>query len=1001
MRCLAVFKAGLEKAPTHMFYDSDEDFLAAASAYDQLGKNVYHACSAFREDAAAQDRPRAGTNTVAVKALWSDLDVGETKPFKTQREAVLAAEQFRAAVGLPASYIVSSGSGVHIYYPFIQAISPENWDRVAAAFAACMNHFGLSHDRSRTRDKASILRIPGTHNYKTEPPKAVRILRAGVEERAGDIYKKLKAYAEANGFSVALASSVGKPNGPSNDLIGNPTYPPSEGDQVAQLCPIIREVEQTGGDVSYEVWWRAMGVAKHTTKPEETAAHWTRNRAATGHGKYDHIAIVSAWGYGPTTCEQFSQHSGACASCPHNGNIKSPIQLGVSPEPVVTPVAQPAPTPPAAKPMAQPWTFGAQWIMDRTAAKHKIGYANGHMTVSVMDDNGVPSHKPFCDRYWQVMRRVRGDTGQWQLVIGYEQYPGHPHKEFTIDSAGVTNAQCVRETFSAHELHIYGGPKGMSAAQNVLMFQQNLLYQHMDEVKTYAAMGWATEGNLPAGNLTGEFVLGTTVFTPGKPESTGMLGDRVPTEYNSPFQQRGTPTGWVTIIDRIYNRPNVEAYQFAILAAFAAPLVKLMPGNGEWHGIPLILSGDSGAAKTSTAKVAMTLYGHPEWLKIAGGQETGDTKNALAARFGAIRNLPFLVDETTGATAEFVSSLMFMTANGMARGRCGPDGRLLPNHSRWSTLSFVTSNDEFHEKLTSLRNRSQTEAAQYRSFELEFDKHHFAREFPDITKADVDGRLLGEQYGTVGPLWLQFLVNNRLKIEKMLGKMSETYTLKDYTSGMRKYHDLLVTMKVAGELTKRKGFLGFDMDALMYWAEQRVYRLAGRIADVDWDTKISDFLASLNGKTLVTKHFPHTIGGRRVSELPLIPLPANAVVEARKALEDKEFYVTASYLKHWCDENAIKKKSMLNEMLERKFLDGTQKTMSVDIHRISLGAGTTMTRPRALCYRINFDRAESTGMGADSVEDPDDLSNVVPITPAVTDSVTEPAADTAQVAVSP
>ena len=313
VRVLAIFKSGMKNPPTHQFFETDDELLDAAQTYDGLGKNVYHACAAYH-----QPTNRKGDNVQAIKSLWLDLDVGDSKPYATQKEAAQHFEDFRTALGLPKSHVVSSGGGIHAYLPFTTAITPEQWDQLADLFRACLDHFGVKHDPSRTEDKASILRIPGTHNYKTDPAKAVTLKRMGVEVPASEIFAKLKTYADANGLlagTKAAKSTKGRPK-ETNDLIGNRlNFPPSVGERIAERCPIIKEVAETGGDVRYEIWWRAMGVAKHTTDPQAVAARWTRNRQATGHDKFDAQGVMGAWAYGPTTCQEFSKHSDKCHAC--------------------------------------------------------------------------------------------------------------------------------------------------------------------------------------------------------------------------------------------------------------------------------------------------------------------------------------------------------------------------------------------------------------------------------------------------------------------------------------------------------------------------------------------------------------------------------------------------------------------------------------------------------------------------------------------------------------
>lgn len=304
-----VFHNGLKNSPTHYYLNTNDELIQAAAVHDAKRTNVYHACATFREPI-----NRKGENVLAAKALWVDLDVGEKKPYASKKEAVAAYERFRIAAGLPLCHVVDSGNGVHIYQPLTEPITPEQWDRIAGLFAQCLDHFGVKHDPSRTTDKASILRIPGTSNYKTTPPKPVTLKRMGVEAPAAEIWAKLKAYADANGVIVASKLKRGKVT-ETNDIIGNRTvYEPAYAEILLPKCAVLSEVADTGGDVPYEIWWRAMGVAKFLVDGEKVAESWTRNREATGHDKTDIQKAMSSW-MGPTTCEQFSKYSSKCTTC--------------------------------------------------------------------------------------------------------------------------------------------------------------------------------------------------------------------------------------------------------------------------------------------------------------------------------------------------------------------------------------------------------------------------------------------------------------------------------------------------------------------------------------------------------------------------------------------------------------------------------------------------------------------------------------------------------------
>lgn len=944
VRVLAVFKNGLGSAPVHFFYDSNEDLLEAAALWDGRSRNVYHACAVY-----AEPTNRKGDNVAAVKALWLDLDVGEGKPYSTAKEAAQAVENFRLNVGLQPPHYVKSGGGVHAYFAFTRPVRPDQWKRMATVFAACLDCFGVQHDSSRTTDVASILRVPGTRNYKQEQPRSVKLVALGQEEPAGIIFRKLQGYADANNLSVDTPLPRGTEKADDNDLIGTKNYPPSHAERVIQHCPTLAQVELTGGDTDYETWWRAIGVARHLVDGEAVADHWTRNRATTGHGKSDWRALN--WSAGPTTCAEFSKHSAACKNCAHNGTLTSPIKLGYDEQPVIEPV-----TPPSPRLRPWEWVFGDQRVVDMVCRATRTGVTDGKMTMSVQQEDGTYKHVSFCDRYWQVMRRVRGADNAWYLEIGFTVYPGKPHEKFLLPSADVMSAEKLRAAFSTHELHIYQGPRGMQKTQEMIRYEQDVLFGREEEIATVPVMGWVTHNHTVNGELTGDFVIGETIIRPRQPPSTVLLDPTIPSSIRSDFRTKGTTADWVALVDRVYNRGRAEPYQFAICAAFAAPLVKLLPGDGSWHGIPVALTGDSGAAKTSTALVAMSIYAPPSVLKFNAAPPSagGDTTAGFSAKLGTLRNIPFIADEMTKADAERMSDLMFMVANGKAKDRALPTGRLADNPYRWDVLSICTGNENFHEKFSQLKHVDTKDAASLRCFEIPLAAKDLRTVFADVNRTTIDHDICGSQFGCVGRDWLQFLVNNRLKVEQILADTRSRYKIDDNDStSIRFYKDLLLTVEVAATLAKKRGFIHWDVAAMMHWARKRLIELRDGVFQRDWSSVTSDFIGSLHGRTIVTKHFKLGRGRRANPEHPLEALSTSALPVARRATEDRLMFVTANALAEWAKDARMQPSTLVQNMVDGGYI--VVRNGKVEPVRVSIGSGSTVARPNSACWELNYD----------------------------------------------
>lgn len=984
-RVLAAFINGLKAPPAQHFLGTNEELVDAAITHDEKGVDVYHACAAYGDE-----NKRTGTNVTFVKALWADLDVGDNKPYATLQDAITSIKQFRKELDLPQPYYVASGGGLHVYWPFTRAISADQWHEVAARFAACLNEFGVQHDRSRTQDIASILRVPGTHNYKKETPRPVSVLRDGEVTGAAIILSKLRAYIAQHDVSV-LPVRANVPADCNSDLIGAKDYPPSKGERVASRCAVLKEVAETGGDTSYEIWWRAIGVAKHTTAPEETAAHWTRNREETGHEQDDWEKQLGQWATGPTTCEQFAMHSTKCADCRFNGKIKSPIVLGHEDELVAERPAESVAV--ALNEDEEPWEFDAKWLRATLFKKFKVGVNyRGEFTRQELDPDGNRIQVPFCARYWQVMDRVKQHDGTWQLDIEYT-VPQKNNERFLLNSADISAPDKLKAAFGSREIHIYQGKYDVLTTQQLLReFQQQLAVREIETV-SHRMMGWCTDRNLLRGELTGEFVLGDMKYAPKKEPVKIQLDKRVPDNLKGGFGAKGELEEWTAFINTVYNRPNAQPYQFVICAAFAAPLIRLCH-SPNWHGMPLSLTGDSGGAKTSTAMLATSIYGRPDLTKFAMNANTGDTINSLGLKMGVLNNLPFVADEMSDRDAEFIGNFMYMMTNGMPKDRMLATGDgLVSNSYGWDTIPFITANDAMHERLTEIGNHNIQDATKVRCFEVHLSAERLTATFPDVSPATFT-EFLSNNYGTAGQFWIQKIVNNRAAVEEIIRKTRANYMIDDEDgSDTRFYKDLLITVEVAAKLARKFGLIQFDIPAMMDWAKGECKALRETVRVKDWDGVASDFIASLYGRTIVTKKYS-LARGRRTPEQPMEALPPNMMPVARKATEDGVMIVTASYFNEWA-----KARKFSAGFLAQKFRDGgwiIKRDGHSSPHRLSIGSGSTVPRPQALCYEFDYDRAMSIEPFA-SVG-----SNVVPLhSGAVTEVVTVEDSVTAESSVSP
>lgn len=163
----------------HLPASSPEHALTLAIREASVGRDVYFAVAEYRTR-----ENRKAENAAGAFCLWMDIDVGEKKAeagdgYGTIEEALTAVICFCAAAGIPEpTHIVHSGAGLHLYWMFDLHIGCQLWLMLASKLKAIAKHLNFLADPSRTADIASILRVPGTLNYKYSPPRPVELICA-------------------------------------------------------------------------------------------------------------------------------------------------------------------------------------------------------------------------------------------------------------------------------------------------------------------------------------------------------------------------------------------------------------------------------------------------------------------------------------------------------------------------------------------------------------------------------------------------------------------------------------------------------------------------------------------------------------------------------------------------------------------------------------------------------------------------------------------------------
>lgn len=897
---LYVLAKKTETSAHHTVYKSLDAMAAAALKMDREGHTVYFARAAFKEGPPPNGRKlpngqrqpgiRTKKNIRTVRSLSIDLDV---KPgvYASAKEAVAALAVFTSKhLLIPFPMLVSSGRGIHAYWAFDADVSEQLATPMAMALAkACQAH-GLKHDTSITGNLAGLLRPIGTH-WRKEGEREVVLLRDAPVISHTVILAALKP------FMLALPN-IQDASDREWDF-GSGEFPPSSFHEIAKHCGAVQQYAQGSAGIQEPLWRLFLGLIKHTVEGEPFAHQWSSqdpryNEAHTT----DKLDI---WQGGPPTCATISLEGGACTGCPHT--VKSPIRLGYNEQTPSTPivVAPPEPIPPANTDWSNKSIADlAPWFPERD---YKW---SGKLARMVTNDQGVSEPIPFCDTWWYPYARYRSEDGTFAAKVCALGRKGR-WRTFDVPTSSFADSSAFAKAMAAQEIFplTHNGILMMkSYAVDVL----RALATHEHETDTISHFGWNDAG----------FVLGNTLIS-HHGETPVILGPTIPSEYTNAFTQAGDEMTWVRLIDRIYNRPGAEPYQFMILAGIASPLIQLTQTD-MWHGIPIALTGASGLGKTTTCAVACTPYGSPTPFVIHANEE-GTSVNALLKTFSMFHNLPLVLDEVHGMKGLALSSILYALSNGCPKRTLKADRTFRDDGLGWNLTSFITSNSRIMDLLAA-QAANRAEATQVRVFEISLPADYNSRVFPDINAKEViDSQLLGKNYGVVGRRFLSQVHKHKDRITQLLQQNRVKYGMGTQDDAKERfYYDLISNVVVGGSIARSMGLVSFDITAIEAWALTQVRELRGIRSEVltGFHDELASVFAALAERTMHTREYVKGKwpNGKAPEHIDMRGLRDPV---ARYARDDNLLLVTQTGLKTICAKFNIDYRDFINQANKRGY----------------------------------------------------------------------------------
>ena len=917
-------------------FDTAQQAAEAAIAFDAQGETVYFAVNSFgdwyHDELKDKKRIRTQSNVHACRSLIDDFDVDsdDDKKYATRQEALGDIIKLAQTLRLTPT-ITSSGGGYHAYFHLDSDVDKTTWEELSALKRDVSTHMNMKADRAVDMDSSRILRPIGTHNRKTDTPVPVVLVKEGKTYSVDKVRETLQNYIRENEVQPAPTNKKHGEPSPFSVLSGD--FPTSDADLVAKNCAAVREFKDSGGNISEPHWHRAIGIVKFCTDGEAAIHKWSE-----GHSDYSEAETqekIDEWTVGPTSCVEMDKHIGCREACPFKDKCKFPLSLGYRDDAESTEEETVAPTGGNAN---NPTVIEGQSIPYWPSNGYR--WNGAALSRSITDDDGVVHWRPFCRSFIYPVNRIQDSEGTWVVHWRAKEKNGK-WREFFMPTMELASTDLMAKTFAANEIFLM---RTKNARNDMAEFTEGLietLQAWRIETKTHNQFGWLPDKS--------GFVMGTKVIT-ADGEHEVLCDDDIPRDIAKDFGCSGSLDEWISNIDKLYNRPGAEPFQFGLCHSMGSALVELM-GSSNWHGLPLAFTGHGGTGKSTAAKIACGFYGNPEYMERQTGEQ-GSTLNAAIKRIAIMGSVPMLLDEFSGRSPDELTRTGYALANGRDKERLGTNGKFSTVGGQWFKNSFITSNDSILESISKLPAGYRVEATQLRFFEVSLPADYRSRVFPDITQGFIENHM-DNVYGEPFRPYIRFIIKNQDWVRRqMVSARSKFNPSSEDDNKERFYRDTIVTAVVAGKIAEKLGLISFDLKSMKAWATSQVLRMreSRKESNTDISEHVATFISTLPGRLIITKHFGDARAKHKENPMEILRAPAIG----RVCTEDKKVYITAKAVSDWCKDAGVPPAAMKEEMDKSGYLvaqpDGNFYP------RIYLGSGSTVPSGQARCYEIKYNK---------------------------------------------
>lgn len=881
---------------------------------------------------------RNAEHALGMKTLWADIDIkvgayaSDDEVFKAL--ARILQEEPRLP---PISCFVHTGGGIHAYWILDRILSPDEWQAYASGLRAVLEKHGLKFDGSVTIDRARILRVPGTFNWKYGAPRPVRLL--GLAPEASDIdparFDWLKGEVVPRATAKPATSLIEcelEPRPPITDpdylqeIKCTDDHPPVNPYLVISKCPMLNEAQRTHGRDHAQPLWHLVALATtfmdhgrdmfHVLSeghldytPEEANEMFDRKVEEQERDKI-----------GWPGCAAFeAAGSKQCLGCKYRGHVNSPLNLHNFD-------LAPTPAAPAVAAAAVPFV-GNVTIPDNMHLP--AGYVMWRDVICIAPQagkGGRPGTPPVPLFHTQIRppRLRRGHGLHFQILTDNHEWikAEYPYRLGGAPECGRWLAkQCVFTARGNDEVYSF-----MKAW--VAEFQRAV---HAQEAEPY---GWFIDEN-----KTLRWAYAGKSYGPNDIRE-GALSD---SEIAKNYEPAGDIEPWFKALALVTGQKRPELDALVIAASFAGPIMYF---TGK-HAACLAARGETGSNKSTAINIGLAVWGNPLKTKISMGASGVYSTKAAAT----VRNLPMVWDDISKPDLiQKVSKVIGEFTEGSGPGKLNPDGTVRPDRGEWQTIMVVGTNKSLFDQVVA--DNPDHIAQQGRIIEYTVRNPSDVR-FPGRISdhdASVIQAKLEENYGRVGEKYSKLLGEASGDIQQMVDREFRILeaAIPPLTSE-RFWTALYVSIIVGGQLANAIG-CNFDLVALQQFMREVYKDMRERVASLTMtqqsraDDLLQKFYNEFPGYVLRTDRIPVN----RYDKVALrgeLPKNPQQKIYFHWTTESRKFRFTIDHFTKWCRDGGFPALEMLKSL---------QQQYGAVKHRVNMGAAVSIDCGRAWIYEIDI-----------------------------------------------